>query len=643
VERRMLLAIVLSVVAIFGWQTFFAPKPKPPAAKTPADPSGAPVAVPGDPAGMGDPAMGDPAPVPGMGDPVPAPPTAPAGPALKQQAPHREWTKTLDGEWLDVGLTTRGGAITNVRLRKDFEFAEHDATPQQPIDVILPVDLDLLTGAVTLTEADTERLRTTDWTVVSETADQVVFSFDTTTDLRVVKTLRLPNEAGRYDLEISVAIERLGAPPAKVEAVPVQILGVAGLAREPSNHTSIEEQNRLVLQVLGEHDDPAEGEWNLAEYRLNPVQLKTKDFRLMGVRSHYFLAAIFADGGPKAPLVTRAWGDGGDSRDRDWRGSMDRLANLFESRGRPVAGDTRLGERIEVVAQHFQRAWVEAAVTPAAAGGVAEAATFRIYVGPLSRAAFATDRYKTLHGLITYPFAFDFLARILLWIYDVFHRLTTSAGLAVILMTLVVRGGLMPLSIRNQLSMRSHGRKVSKLKPKLDALKKRFPNDPRRFREEQVKLMREHGVGFPFGCVMMFLQIPIFMALFGSLRIEYALRHEAFGWITDLSGPDRLIDFALTKPLSLIGIPPGGIRGLNVLPILYMGLSIFQQRLMPKPQDPQQAQQMKTARWMSIIFPVLLYNYTAALALYMVVSTIIAILESRVVRAKDLAASNATA
>jgi len=635
----MLLAIVLSVVAIFGWQTFFAPKRTTPEAKPPVEAPDAPEAPVAGEAGMDAAAMGDPAP----GAPPVAPPAA-AGPALKQQAPHREWTLAFDkGEWKDVGLTTRGGALRFVRLRQDHEFAARDASPQEPIDVILPVDPDLLTGDVTLDEKDTEQMRTTDWTVVSEGPYEVTFAFLTTNDLRVVKTFRFPDADGRYDVELAVSIERLGPPPPKAEAIPVRILGVAGLAREPSNHTSIEEQNRLVLQVLGEHDDPAEGEWHLAEYRLNPVQAQSRGFRLMGIRSHYFVAAIYADGGPKAPNVTRAWGDGGDASGRDWRGAMARLAALFESRGRPVAGDARLGERIEVVAQHFQRAWVEAEVTPGAPGGPATPATFRVYVGPLSRAAFATDRYATLHPLITYPFAFDFLARILLWIYDLFHRLTTSAGLAVILMTLVVRGGLMPLSIRNQLSMRSHGRKVSKLKPKLDALKKRFPNDPRRFREEQVKLMREHGVGFPFGCVMMLLQIPIFMALFGSLRVEYALRHEAFGWITDLSGPDRLLDFGLSKPLSLLGIPPGGIRGLNVLPILYMALSIFQQRLMPKPQDPQQAQQMKTARWMSIIFPVLLYNYTAALALYMVVSTIIAILESRVVRAKDHAATNATA
>src|SRR5262249_50071366 len=76
-------------------------------------------------------------------------------------------------------------------------------------------------------------------------------------------------------------------------------------------------------------------------------------------------------------------------------------------------------------------------------------------------------------------------------------------------------------------------------------------------------------------------------------------------------------------------------RSINLLPLIYIGLSIWQQRLMPKPLDEQQAQQMRTARWMTILFPILLYNYTGALALYMVCSTTVAIIEGRIVRAID--------
>src|SRR5205085_2263166 len=163
-------------------------------------------------------------------------------------------------------------------------------------------------------------------------------------------------------------------------------------------------------------------------------------------------------------------------------------------------------------------------------------------------------RYAPLEGLITYPAAPDFVARFLLSVFDVARSLTGSAGFAIILMTLFVRGGMMPLSIRNQLSMRRQGRKMARIKPKLEQLKERY--------------------GHP------------------------------------------LVDWA---------IPPGGIRSINLLPLLYMGLSIWQQRLMPKALDDQQRQQMKMAKWMSIIFPILLYNYTAALALYMCVSSTVAI------------------
>ena len=182
--------------------------------------------------------------------------------------------------------------------------------------------------------------------------------------------------------------------------------------------------------------------------------------------------------------------------------------------------------------------------------------------------------------------------------------------------------------------MRRQGRKMAKVKPKLEALKAKWKNDPKRFREEQVKLYREHGIGFPLGCLMLLVQMPIFFALFSCLRAEYGLRHEAFLWIHDLSGPDRLVDFG-RDVLGLGFLPPGGLRGINLLPIVYIALSIWQQRLMPKPLDEQQAQQMRTARWMSILFPILLYNYTGALALYMVVSTTLAIIEGRIVRAID--------
>ena len=197
-------------------------------------------------------------------------------------------------------------------------------------------------------------------------------------------------------------------------------------------------------------------------------------------------------------------------------------------------------------------------------------------------------------------------------------------------MTLVVRGLMAPLSIKNQLSMRTYSETMRKLKPKLDVIKQKYGKNPKRYREEQAKLMRENEVGVPLGCLMMFLQIPIFFALFSSLRTEYTLRNASFLWIEDLSGPDRLVDLPFTIDLMFIQI-----FSINILPLLMVVLSLMHQRSMPKPADDQQAQQMAMMKWLPIIFAVILYNYTAALALYMVISSAVAIVESKVVRAKD--------
>jgi YidC/Oxa1 family membrane protein insertase len=623
----MLLAIVLSIAAVLGYNWIrraVSPPPppqEPPATGTPQAPNGTPPPAP---------APGpDPAPAPG---PSPAPaPGKPAVPVL----PEQEFVVTLPGgEFLDVGFTDRGAAIRFVRLRSAYELPERDAPKREPIDLILPSRPDLLTGALSLDEEDAEGLRTRVWTRVQPSPSPTSVAFETTTSagLRIVKTFTLPTERDRYDVGIDVRAERAGA--AKDERVTFRLLAASGLVKEPTAAAAFEEPITGVVMVVGEHSEPYADQWHVNRVTLN--EGRSRGFRLIGLKTQYFGAVAYSSGAAGSPDVRGVWVDGGDlDVRRDGEPALKRLMEFYRARGRDPVEDTALLARIEAAATWFHRAWAEFQAPVAATGATAAPTTFRVFVGPLSRRVFAQDGYEALDELIVYPVAFDFLARFLLKILDVFFWLTGSAGLAVLLMTLVVRGGLIPLSVRNQLSMRRHGRKVSRLKPKLEALKKKWSNDPKKFREEQVKLFKEHGIGFPLGCLMLFFQIPIFMALFACLRVEYGLRHESFLWIRDLSGPDRLIDFGLSAPLSLLNFPPGGIHALNLLPLLYMGLAILQQRQMPKPLDEQQAQQMKMAKWMMIIFPILLYNYTAALALYMITSSAVAIVESRLVRLKD--------
>jgi YidC/Oxa1 family membrane protein insertase len=656
----MLLAIVLSIAAIWGYSALrkaMSPAPTTPPATTPTDgtpPAPAPGTTPqtpgADPAAPA-PAPGAPAPAPGAPAPAPGAPAPAPAPAPRPDVPVTAQQETVlplpSGEFLDVSVTTRGAALRHVRLRHSYELPEADAPKREPLDVLLPSRPDLLTGALSLDEADAEGLRTKEWTRVEPAPSPTSVAFETTTStgLRIVKTFTFPTEPGRYDVGVEVRVERPAgtAPPpapasggAKEERVRLRLLAAAGLAKEPTAAAAFEEPVQGVVQVVGEHSEPFPSPWHV-----NPVaidELSSRAFRLIGVKSQYFGAVLYSGGAADAPPVRTVWVDGGDLDVRkDYEASLQRLMAFYRARGREPSADPALAARLRHAAEWFHRAWAEFDAPLPAAGSAARPTTFRLFVGPLSRHVLGKDGYEPLRELIVYPMAFDFLARFLLLILDLFRWLTGSAGLAVLLMTLVVRGGLIPLSVRNQLSMRRHGRKVSRLKPKLEALKKKWANDPKKFREEQVKLFREHGIGFPLGCLMLLFQIPIFMALFASLRVEYDLRHEAFLWIRDLSGPDRLVDFGLTQPffVPILSLPPGGIHALNLLPILYMGLAILQQRQMPKPLDEQQAQQMKMAKWMTIIFPILHYNSTAALALYMVVSSVVAIVESRLVRAKD--------
>ena len=197
---------------------------------------------------------------------------------------------------------------------------------------------------------------------------------------------------------------------------------------------------------------------------------------------------------------------------------------------------------------------------------------------------------------------------------------------------------MMPLSIRNQLSMRRYSRKVAKAQAEArrSCRPSTLQEEPRKkLREEQMKLQTAStGWDFPRGCLMMLIQIPIFFALF-SARCGSSTRSAGpkFLWIEDLAGPDmpggrsagRFFDLGFFR-----------FDAINLLPILMVdALASVHMRSMPKPADEQQAQQMKMMKWMPIFFAFILYNYTAALALYMVISSAFALVESKIVRRKD--------
>ena len=172
--------------------------------------------------------------------------------------------------------------------------------------------------------------------------------------------------------------------------------------------------------------------------------------------------------------------------------------------------------------------------------------------------------------------------------------------------------------------MRLHGEKMAKVKPQLDALNKRYKDDPKQLQAEMMKFNKEHKLlSAPLkGCLPMFLTMPIWFGLFTALRVMYELRGAPFvGYIQDLSRPDMLFE---------LGIPL--IPHFNLLPIIMVALWLYLQMGTPLPKDPQQRQMMVMMRFMPIMMGVMLYGYASGLMIYMCTSSLWGIVEQKVTK-----------
>jgi len=167
---------------------------------------------------------------------------------------------------------------------------------------------------------------------------------------------------------------------------------------------------------------------------------------------------------------------------------------------------------------------------------------------------------------------------------------------------------------------------MGKMGPEIERLKKKYGDDKDELNKAMMQVYKQQGFTPVLGCLPMFLQMPIWIALYAALNSTFELRQEPFlwgwTWIKDLARPDHLITWA---PIKLFwGIEIGA---LNILPILLAVVFFLQQKYTPKPPatTPEQQQQQKMMQWMSLLFPVFLYNGPSGLNLYILTSTTIGI------------------
>jgi YidC/Oxa1 family membrane protein insertase len=233
-------------------------------------------------------------------------------------------------------------------------------------------------------------------------------------------------------------------------------------------------------------------------------------------------------------------------------------------------------------------------------------------------------------------------------LWGIHYYLGIPFGLCIILLTLVVRAAMFPLSRKQTLAAQRMQDKMAKLKPEIEKLKEKHKNDPQGLKQAQTELMLRHGMINPLGsCWVMLLQMPIFMGLYFCLQESIHFRLASFAWIENLAAPDMLIYWGQTIPL--ISNPnnySGGLLSMfylgpffNLLPIIAVAFMIVQQSLMmPPPTDEQTAMQQKMMKYMTVFFGLLFYKVAAGLCIYFIISSVWGYCERKLLPKKQPAA-----
>ncbi|MCX8064139.1 MAG: YidC/Oxa1 family insertase periplasmic-domain containing protein [Candidatus Hydrogenedentes bacterium] len=258
---------------------------------------------------------------------------------------------------------------------------------------------------------------------------------------------------------------------------------------------------------------------------------------------------------------------------------------------------------------------------------------FIAYIGP-NRGPLLAQAWEGLDKVWEFFTSFksmDWFAKLLLSILNFFYGYTIpNYGVAIILLTVLVRIVVFPLTWHSMVSMK----KLQKLAPEVEKIKAEVGDNQQELQKRMMQLYKERGVS-PFGgCLPLFLQLPVFIALYRMLWSAIELRGAPFIlWITDLSQPDKMFNFPFSIPFPFSG---GNLESFNLLPIL-MGIAMYlSQKLTPGASAVQTPQQKIMMNIMPLFFVVICYNMASGLNLYILVSTLLGIAQNYVVPLKDV-------
>jgi YidC/Oxa1 family membrane protein insertase len=561
-QKNFLLAIVLSVLIIVGWQAAFPPPKPPPQQQTTnaAGPPGAPAATPGTPGAPGAPGV----------------PGAPAGTSQVvslDEALARTPRVTFSTPELTGSISLKGARIDDVRLVKHRETIDPKSPP---VPVLSPVGSahpyyaefgwSASDPAVKLPGPDSI------WTADNKTlapGKPVRMTWDNGQGLVFILDIGLDEN---FMFDVKQSVENKSDKP-----VTLFPWGLVVRFGEPKS------EGMFIL-----HEGPygvfngSLKEFSYSDFKDKPQKIATTG-GWVGITDKYWMATLVPDQKSKVDVTIKQTGSGADVK--------------------------------------YQADYVAATGITIAPGATAGTEA-HLFAG--AKIVRVIDAYQDKYGIEKFDLTIDwgwfwFFTKPLFWLLEWLYVQLGNFGLSILVLTVIVKAVFFPLANKSYAAMS----KMKALQPEMEKLKERFGEDRQRMNQELMQLYRREKVNPAAGCLPILVQIPVFFALYKVLYTSIEMRHQPFyGWIKDLSAPDPL---TILTGFGLFNWQvPEFLHFFNIgIWPLIMGVTMYlQQKLNPAPTDPVQA---RVFQFLPILFTFMLAPFSAGLVIYWAWSNILSI------------------
>jgi YidC/Oxa1 family membrane protein insertase len=253
--------------------------------------------------------------------------------------------------------------------------------------------------------------------------------------------------------------------------------------------------------------------------------------------------------------------------------------------------------------------------------------SFVVFAGPKEQNLL--DKYN-LDELRTFGW-FAWFSKLLLGILHLFYAIFRNYGVAIILLTVMVRLLMTPISRKAALNAQM----MQMLQPEMKKLAEKYKDDMEKRGQAQRQLFKKYNYNPMGGCLLMFLQLPIFIGLYRGLSVDIALRDQALipgiKWCSNLAGPDQLLYWKNILPFPFLTDETGWLGPyLNILPLITVVLFLIQQKLFtPPPTDEQQAMTQKMMTFMMLFIGLMFFKVPSGLCIYFITSSVWGIAERK--------------